>query len=207
VLERVTPEILYRVKTSKPEVGLSFDDGPHPRFTPQVLEILAAQGAKATFFLIGERAQQEPELVARIRAAGHEIGNHYFESGPTLWHSNAEFERRLKETEMAIGSPERLQLFRPPGGVAWPRQLRLARALGYTCVLGCAYPHDPMRPPLRYMRWLIEKNLRPGTIVILHDGIGDATRSVEVLQQILEAGKKQGLTFVTIGSLLARRPG
>lgn len=205
VLERLTPGILYRVLTQEPLVGLSFDDGPHSLFTPQVLEILAAHGAKATFFLIAERAQREPELAARIRATGHEIGNHYFENGPTLWHFKAEFERKLKETERAIGNAEPLRFFRPPGGVAWPWQLRLARARGYTCVLGCAYPHDPMRPPVRYMRWLIEKNLRPGTIVILHDGIKDATRSLEVLPQILEAGKKRGLSFVTIGALMAAR--
>jgi peptidoglycan/xylan/chitin deacetylase (PgdA/CDA1 family) len=203
VLERATPGILYRVRTREPLVALSFDDGPHPRFTPQMLEILAAYGAKATFFLIGERALREPELVARIRAEGHEIGNHYYENGPSLWHSNAEFERELQETESAIGGLKPLRFFRPPGGVAWPWQLSLARARGYKCVLGCAYPHDPMRPPVRYMRWLIEKNLRPGTIVILHDGIKDATRSVAVLPQILEAGKKRGLSFVTIGALMA----
>src|SRR6516165_4531691 len=66
-LERLTPNIVYRVRTDKPLVGLSFDDGPHPRFTPQVLEILGRYGAKATFFLIGERTLREPALVRRIK--------------------------------------------------------------------------------------------------------------------------------------------
>lgn len=219
-LERATPRILYRVKTREALVGLSFDDGPHVRFTPEVLAILERHGARATFFLIGERALREPELMARICRAGHEIGNHYSENGPTLWHSDATFVSKLEETERALGlssrvvssgvtemqrSEERLKLFRPPGGVAWPGQLRLAQERGYTCALGCAYPHDPMRPPVRYMRWLIEKNLRPGTIVILHDGIRDATKSLEVLPQILEAGERRGLKFVTISELLAVR--
>lgn len=205
VLEGATPAILYRVRTREPLVALSFDDGPHARYTPQVLEILAAHRAKATFFLIGERALREPELVMRLRAAGHEVGNHYFENGSILSHSDEEFATKLEETEKAIGGSEPLQLFRPPGGVARPAQLRLARERGFTCVLGCAYPHDPMRPPVRYMRWLIKKNLRPGTIVILHDGIKDATKSVAVLPQILEAGKKRGLRFVSIGALMAGR--
>lgn len=98
----------------------------------------------------------------------------------------------------------RRKLFRAPGGVAWPRQLKLAREHGYTCVLGCAYPHDPMRPPIWYMRWLIEKNLRPGTIVILHDGISDARKSVRVLADVLVAGKKQGLRFVSVGELMEK---
>jgi peptidoglycan/xylan/chitin deacetylase (PgdA/CDA1 family) len=74
VLERLTPNIVYRVRTKLPLVALSFDDGPHPAFTPQVLEILKRHEAKATFFLIGERALRYPEVVARIRAEGHEIG-------------------------------------------------------------------------------------------------------------------------------------
>jgi len=97
------------------------------------------------------------------------------------------------------------KFFRAPGGVAWPWQLRLARERGYTCVLGCAYPHDPMRPPVKYIRWLIEKNLAPGTIVILHDGIRDASRSVSALPHILEEGKRRGLRFVSIGGLVDAR--
>jgi len=266
------------VKTRDALVALSFDDGPHSVFTPQVLEILERYEAKATFFLIGERAERSPELVERIRAAGHEIANHYRKNGTTLGHSRARFLEELRRTERAIafaiektisvfGAADgdkagptaaanrascgevgiedaalksrrykgmdnekcdstgessaakdrkdsglgfggkmvqaiRLRFFRAPGGVAWPWQLRLARERGYTCVLGCAYPHDPMRPPVAYIRWLIEKNLRPGTIVILHDGIRDATRSVEALPQILEEGKRRGLRFVSIGELV-----
>lgn len=103
LLEWMTPNILYRVKTRKELVALSFDDGPHARFTPQVLEILEQHEARATFFLIGERVQRNPELVLRIRSAGHEIGNHYWENGPTLGHSRAEFVERLEATERAIG--------------------------------------------------------------------------------------------------------
>jgi peptidoglycan/xylan/chitin deacetylase (PgdA/CDA1 family) len=251
-------------------VALSFDDGPHEVLTPQVLEILERYGATATFFLIGERAERHPELVERIRAAGHEIGNHCWRDGSVLGHSEARFEEELERTETAIGlgalrrrkeegkekdltqrtrreehrehgesagqkagliaptakeGPSQpfnfvqdkesapttacssLWFFRAPGGVAWPWQLRLARERGYTCVLGCAYPHDPMRPPVKYIRWLIEKNLVPGTIVILHDGIRDARRSIEALPHILEEGKRRGLRFVSIGELVDSRDG
>jgi peptidoglycan-N-acetylglucosamine deacetylase len=201
-LERLTPRIMYRVRTEHPLVALSFDDGPHPTFTPQVLEILEQHNAKATFFLIGERALRHPELVFRIKAAGHEVGNHYFKNGPTLRHSDADFLGYLYRTEKAIGRTGGLRLFRPPGGVASPRQLRLAQAHGYTCVLGSAYPHDPAHPPVWYIRWLIEKNLVPGTIVILHDGIPDSTRSLEALPHILAAGDARGLRFVSIGALV-----
>src|SRR5438874_12268700 len=76
VLERLTPKIVYRVRTHLPLVALSFDDGPHPTFTPQVLEILERQDVKATFFLIGERVLRHADILARIKAGGHEVGNH-----------------------------------------------------------------------------------------------------------------------------------
>jgi peptidoglycan-N-acetylglucosamine deacetylase len=203
VIEKLTPNITYRVQTALPIVALSFDDGPHPVFTPQVLEILNRYDAKATFFLIGERARRHPELVAKIKAAGHEVANHYFRNGSNLGHADAEFLALLKETEQAIGTSGGPKLFRPPGGVARPRQLKLARENGYSCVLGSAYPHDHMCPPVWYIRWLVEKNLVPGTIVILHDGISDPTRSIEALPHILDTGRRRKLKFVSIGELRA----
>jgi peptidoglycan/xylan/chitin deacetylase (PgdA/CDA1 family) len=104
-----------------------------------------------------------------------------------------------------LGLGDGQKVFRAPGGLARSSQLRLARDRGYTCALGCAYPHDPAHPPLRYIRWLIEKNLAPGTIVILHDGIPDPTRAIQALPHILAEGRKRGLTFVSIGELLAAR--
>jgi peptidoglycan/xylan/chitin deacetylase (PgdA/CDA1 family) len=202
VFERLTPQITYRIRTRRPLVALSFDDGPHPLFTPKVLEILGQHNAKATFFLIGDRALRHPELVAQIKAAGHEVANHYFSDGSILAHSDFKFAGFLTQTEEAIGLTIGPKLFRPPGGVARPSQLRLAQAHGYKCVLGCAYPHDPIHPPVRYIQWLIEKNLVPGTIVILHDGISDPTPSIRALPHILEEGTRRGLQFVSIGALM-----
>jgi peptidoglycan/xylan/chitin deacetylase (PgdA/CDA1 family) len=203
LIERLTPNVVWRVRTGEPLVGLSFDDGPDPDHTPIVLEILRRQGAKATFFLIGERALRHPLLVRRLKDEGHEVANHYFMSGAVLGHSDADLVAYLDRTEAAINLTGPVRLFRPPGGVAWPRQLRLARERGYRCVLGSAYPHDPAHPPVAYMRWLVEKNLVPGTIVILHDGIADPSKTIEALPGILEAGARRGLRFVPVGRLMA----
>jgi peptidoglycan/xylan/chitin deacetylase (PgdA/CDA1 family) len=200
--ERLAPNVVWRVPTNKPFVALSFDDGPDPTHTPRVLDILQRNNAGATFFLIGSKARSHPELVRQIKAMGHEVGNHYFRNGTTLFHSDAEFIRYLEQTETAVEIPGSRKLFRPPGGIAWPGQLRLARQRGYTPVLGSAYPHDPARPPVWYIRWLVVKNLRPGAIVILHDGIRDPSRSIEALPLILAAGKQKGLQFVPIGTLM-----
>jgi peptidoglycan/xylan/chitin deacetylase (PgdA/CDA1 family) len=120
-----------------------------------------------------------------------------------LTHSDVEFLRNLKSAEKAIGLTDGPRVFRAPGGIARSRQLVLARERGYTCALGCAYPHDPGHPPVRYIRWLIEKNLVPGTIIILHDGIENPARAIEALPHILREGEKRGLQFVSIGELIA----
>jgi peptidoglycan/xylan/chitin deacetylase (PgdA/CDA1 family) len=193
---------VYRVRTREPLVGLSFDDGPHPAGTPQVLEILARHRATATFFLIGERAERHPDLVARIKAEGHEVANHHLADRTTLTQSESAFLDGLDRTERALGLGPGRKLFRPPGGLARPGQLALARSRGYICVLGSAYPHDPLHPPVSYIRWLVSKNLEAGAIVILHDGITDPSRTVAALPGVLAAGREEGLRFVTVGSLL-----
>jgi peptidoglycan/xylan/chitin deacetylase (PgdA/CDA1 family) len=203
VLRAVAPGVVWRVDTDEPLVALSFDDGPHPVHTRQVLAILARHQAHATFFLIGDRAAAHPELVAAIKAGGHEVGNHYLHRGTTLA-AGASFRGKLVQAEQAIG-PSPPKLFRPPSGLAWPSQLREVRDLGYVAVLGSAYPHDPARPPVRYIEWLVKKNLVPGAIVILHDGISDASRSIQALPGILAEGERRGLHFVTVGALLRSR--
>ena len=202
VLERFTPDIIYRVRTNRELVGLTFDDGPHPTFTPEVLEILERHDATATFFLIGERALRHPDVLTRIKAGGHEVANHYFTDTSILGHSDAVFLDYLQQTEEAIGMTKTPKLFRPPGGIAWPRQLRLARAQGYLCVLGSAYANDPIHPPVWYITWWIKKNLVRGAIVILHDGISDPRRGILALPHILGAGFQKGLRFVAVGTLM-----
>ena len=205
-LERLTPNIVYRTRTDHKLVTLSFDDGPHPVFTPRILDILQTHDARATFFLIGQRALRHPDLVARIKSAGHQVANHYFRNGLMLFDSDADFQCNLQQTELAIGLSDKSaygsKLFRAPGGLARSRQLKLAQSQGYACVLGNAYPHDPLRPPVWYIRWLVQKNLSPGTIVILHDGISDPVRTLQALPQILADGRRRGLSFVSIGELM-----
>jgi len=205
-LKHLTPNILYRIRTDHNLVALSFDDGPHPVFTPQVLDILETHNARATFFLIGQRALRHPELVARIKSAGHQVANHYSRDGLILFDSDSDFLRNLEQTELAVGLRDDPaygpKLFRAPGGLAWSRQLKLAQSQGYTCVLGNAYPHDPLRPPVWYIRWLVQRKLGPGTIVILHDGICNPARTLRALPHILAEGRSRGVSFVSIGELM-----
>lgn len=206
ILRDALPGVLWRVATSEPLVALSFDDGPDPTFTPRVLDLLARHEVHATFFLIAERALARPDLVARIRAEGHEVASHYTTTRPAWRDSDEQFADNLEFAEKVLGLQDtRPRLFRPPGGIARPSQLEQARGKGYTVVLGSAYPFDPASPPTAYIRWLVTKNLAPGVVVILHDGIDDPSRSIVALPAILRAGAKRGLRFVTVGELLGSR--
>ncbi len=201
LLGKVFPRIVWQVSTSAPLVALTFDDGPAPDHTPEVLAILARHKAHATFFLIGDRASAHPDLVEELRRDGHEVGNHYYTIRSTWRAPDEVFRANLLKAERVLNL-EGPKLFRPPGGMIRARQLSIAQAEGYTCVLGSAYPYDPSHPPSSYIRWLVAKNLRAGAIVILHDGIADPSRSIAALDGILVAGERKGLRFVTVGALL-----
>jgi peptidoglycan/xylan/chitin deacetylase (PgdA/CDA1 family) len=202
VLAWATPRIVWRIQTTERVVALSFDDGPAPDHTPRVLDILSAHRVHATFFLIGDRAVAHPEVVRRLRSEGHEVGNHYFTIHSTVGASDSDFLANLERTEEVLGLHGPGKLFRPPGGRIRSSQLRLAEERGYRVILGSAYPYDPAHPPPAYIRWLVTKNLAPGVIIILHDGIRDPSRMVAALDSILTAGERRGFRFVTIGDLL-----
>jgi len=160
------------------ELALTFDDGPNPAWTPQLLDILAGHTVRATFFMVGRYAQAEPVLVRRIAEMGHLIGNHSW-SHPNLAITAAnrvreELEQTSTALEQIVGAPVRY--FRPPFGGRRPVVLRIARELGMTPVLWNAITNDWSEPSAdwitkRLMR-KIDRNQRRGwaTNIVLHDG-------------------------------------
>ena len=203
VLAAVFPEIVWFVDDAGPRVALTFDDGPSPEHTPQVLDILRRHGARATFFLIGPRARAHPEIVRRMRDEGHEVANHYSSKRSTLRVDEHEFMAEVAAAEAQIGPLGAPKLFRPPGGLTTPANRRALGGMGYRCVLGSAYPFDGNRPPAAYIRWVVVKNLAPGAIVILHDGVAKPENTIASLDAILDAAKEKGLAVVPVGELMA----
>lgn len=160
------------------ELALTFDDGPNPACTPRLLDLLARHELRATFFLLGCRAQAEPDLVRRIAAAGHLIGNHSW-SHPNLALAGRkrigeELARTSDVLEQLAGAP--VKYFRPPFGARRPAVLRLARALGMVPVLWNAMTSDWSQPSAeRIAERLAEKIdrlARQGRAanIVLHDG-------------------------------------
>ena len=160
------------------ELALTFDDGPNPAWTPRLLEILAGHDVRATFFLLGIRAQAEPELVLRIAGAGHLIGNHSWSHPKLALSAASRIEEELARTnrilEEITSAP--VQYFRPPYGARRPAVLRIARELGLVPVLWNAMTSDWSEPSadtiVKRLARRIDRLERRGRAanIVLHDG-------------------------------------
>jgi peptidoglycan-N-acetylglucosamine deacetylase len=203
MLQALWPGIVWRVDASRPVLSLTFDDGPDPRFTPQVLEILRAHDVRATFFLAGDRARRYPEVVRAICEAGHEIANHSDSWRRTSFVPLGVFEADILRAEDTLATYSCfVKLFRPAGVTIRPSQLRVLRRLDYPCVLGSAYAFDPHGVPTAIIVWIIKRAIDIGAIIVLHDSGGDRTRSVSALPAIIASAVSKNLTFVPVGELL-----
>jgi peptidoglycan/xylan/chitin deacetylase (PgdA/CDA1 family) len=196
------------------EVALTYDDGPNPAATPQLLEVLARSRTPATFFLIGDFARRHPELVRAIAAAGHSIGNH------TMTHPKLAVQRESRIREELSGCSrlledllgERVELFRPPYGSRRPAVLRIAAELGLSPVLWnvTGYDWNPIGEDriLANLERGIARNRRRrrGSNLLLHDGghLGlNAPRldTVAATKRLI-AASGEGVRFVPVGASL-----
>ncbi|HTO91775.1 MAG TPA: polysaccharide deacetylase family protein [Candidatus Sulfotelmatobacter sp.] len=202
--------LLCRVESTPGRFALSFDDGPSPRWTPRVLEVLARHGARATFFLLEPNIRRSGEVVRRMLSEGHEPALHGSRHWPVSvlppWEIRAEVERCAEALSLVTG--HRARFYRPPFGLMFPGQAKQIRSLGYEPVLGDVYPEDPQRPGTARIVRRVMRRLRAGSIVILHDGspLGDPDRSqtVEALEAILAQAESEGLRAVTISELVGQ---
>ena len=197
-----------RVSMEDRWLALSFDDGPHPIYTPQILELLAEHSAQATFFVVGQRAQEHPELVQRALAEGHEMGNHSWSHQRMVLKSPSWVRDELERTDAllrGLGVPEPVH-FRAPFGkkllvlpwVLW----RMDKADILFDVV--PVPQDYLHGDPELIATYIQRRARPGSIVVLHDGGGERPETVEATRLVLEAMGADGWRFVTVKELLRR---
>ncbi len=199
-------------KISARLVALTFDDGPSIRYTPQILDILAKDSIKATFFVIGKNVQKRPEILKRIVSQGHQIGNHTW-SHPTLlpFASHKEIKLQLLKTESIVDSLTSIKthVFRPPHGWESRRMVKCIVHLGYTIVNWTIDPNDWKHPSPRIITKRISSKMHACEIVLLHDGLNMhqdpmQENTIVALPFIIAAFKDKGYRFVTIDELLAQ---
>ncbi|MCS7187906.1 MAG: polysaccharide deacetylase family protein [Armatimonadota bacterium] len=189
-------------------VALTFDDGPHPVYTPKILDTLRKYNVKATFFLIGKRVEQFPEIARRIVSEGHEVGNHTYSHPNDLpkedWNKiGLEIDRCSEAIEQVTGV--RPKFFRPPKGFLNYKVLTLAQLKGYNIVFWTVSADHKNASTPRTMARRVLKLVHPCAIVLMHDGrIPSRWKDVKALPMIIEGLRKRGYKFVTISELFKR---
>ena len=190
-------------------VALTFDDGPHPLYTPRVLEILERFQAKATFFVIGKHLEKNGDLAATAARAGHVIGNHSYHHFRTMSFSSSEkigeeIIRCQNEVEKWAGYQPRF--YRQPAGFRNPKIFDILKNLGMTLVGWQVRAYDTqLQNPEIIARKILEK-IKPGGVILLHDGSDseqsqDRTPTLEALPVILHGLKHRGMEFLTLDEL------
>ena len=197
--------VFWRGDNRVPLVALTFDDGPNPRYTPQILDVLRAHHAAATFFVVGKNVERYPEVVLRAAKEGHVIGNHSYSHTALTFRRAESVGEEIGQTEAlviaATGRPP--TLFRPPYGFRNPMVLRTAHGLGYRVVTWSVTASDWKSIGAAAIARQVLDNLRPGSIVLFHDGDGDRSQTVASLPIILEELERRGFQTATVPELLA----
>jgi peptidoglycan/xylan/chitin deacetylase (PgdA/CDA1 family) len=197
----IPADVLWYVDTDAPRFALTFDDGPSPQTTPQLLEVLGRHHAHATFFLIGERVRAHPELVRAITGAGHEIANHLMRDEPSARIPDQRFRRELAEVTALLTPYGPVRWFRPGSGWFTPRMLRSAAQQDLRAVLGTLVAAHHGRPDDARIAAGLLAGIRPGSIVVLHEGTPHRRGVAQTTDELLAALTARGLAAVTVSEL------
>lgn len=191
--------------------ALTFDDGPDPRHTPAISGLLAERGQQATFFVLARHVRSHPEILSGLLADGHELACHGDDHRLLAFSSPSEIRCQIAATENAVylaTGTLPLPLFRPPHGVRSPWLSRVVQRYGYRVCAWDGSVFDTAQPGAAAIADRVERLLRPGAVVLLHDGDGsgrEASRrqTLAALPEILDRAERRGLRSVGLGTLAA----
>ncbi|WP_438350895.1 polysaccharide deacetylase family protein [Paenibacillus sp. FA6] len=206
-LYRKFPETMKTRGPRGKKIALTFDDVPDSRFTPAVLDILAKHHVKATFFIVGKRAKDHPDIVRRIQREGHAIGNHSYDHPQFTKISLEHFQSQINTTEQILNDliHYKPRLIRPPYGEITEEQLKWAKKQGYKIINWNVDSLDWKGISKDEVKKNILSHVGPGSIILQHAGGGigsDLTGTIEALPEIILNLRKKGYTFVTVPELL-----
>ena len=202
IVSAIAPGVVYFQDTDDRVVALTIDDGPDAIATPKILEVLARHQARATFFLISSRISGNESLVMRTMREGHELGNHLTEDEPSIDLSPADFEANLLEAEAVLSNFATPSWLRPASGWYDKEMIATAEKHNYRVALGSVFPYDTNIPSTQFAARHILTNVRPGDIIVLHDGGDRGDRTASVLEIVLPELQRQGYRIVTLSELL-----
>ncbi|WP_239549105.1 polysaccharide deacetylase family protein [Scopulibacillus daqui] len=203
-------DIVWEVPTNEKVAAITFDDGPHPIYTPEILDILKKYHAKATFFLIGNRIEQYPYLVQREVNEGHELGNHTYSHIYLNQMPYFKFLEEANRTENLIKLYQhpQIKLFRPPGGALNTDIIDTAWIENFEIILWSwdQDPKDWASPGTDRIVSHILNHIHNGSIILLHDSGGDRSQTVHALNKVIPKLQEKGYRLVTVSQLLKMNP-
>lgn len=196
----------HNYKTSGNNISITFDDGPNPEFTPEVLQLLKQHGQYATFFLIGEKAERNQELVKQIISEGHSIGSHSYSHAKTFGFFSSEkivgeLQRSNKVLKEITG--REVMLFRPPFGVTNPNIKKALKRTNHLSIGWSKRSYDTTKSSEEKVFQNITKNLVKGDVILLHDS---SAKTLRVLERLLLFMKTQNLASIPVDKLLEVQP-
>ena len=197
------PATYAQVRVDQPYIAMTFDDGPSAENTPRLLEMLKQRNIKATFFLIGQNVAANPDLVRRILADGHEIGNHSWTHPQLSKLSDDRVTMEITKTQDAIKDASGFtpSLLRPPYGAITPRQREWVEdRFGLNVILWSVDPFDWKRPGASVITQRILSQVRPGAIILSHD---IHKQTVDAMPATLDGLIAKGYKFATVSQLIA----
>lgn len=199
------PGIYKCVTTDEKRIALTFDDGPHPRYTAQILERLREYDIKATFFVIGENIGYYDEGIVRsIIDAGHELGNHTYSHKHTKKMSESEFYEDVRKCHDLVREKYgyEMKLFRPPEGYVDKKVKCIAAELGYSVILWSIDTKDWEHVGASVITANVKLNTSCGDIILMHDYVSKPNTTIAALDEIIPLLLERGYEFVTVSELI-----
>lgn len=200
--------MINEVPTSQNAVAITFDDGPNPIYTPQVIEIFSNAKGKATFFMIGEQMRNHPEIVKQVAVQGHEIGNHTYTHPKLSQLSSAECWEEIQETEKLIEelAGRKPVVFRPPYLDYNQETVSILQQKEYPMIGAVNLEaQDWEQPGVGHILTKSRDAVKNGSILIFHDGYGDRSQTIEAVRMLVSELTLQGYQLVTVSELLELR--
>lgn len=210
ILKPTFPNCLWSGKKNQKAIALTFDDGPHPQYTPELLQVLDRYQIPASFFWLGVCVNRRPEVARLVASRGHGIGLHGYEHRSFVLLSPDELKQSLAKTQLAIATAcaiatDAVRDVRPPNGLFTPKTLNLLEQWNYRSVMWSVVPEDWERPGVSCVVQRVLRQVENGSVIVLHDGYYGGQDVAQTTAQLVPQLLQQGYEFVTIDKLWRQR--